>query len=45
MAATVWFGLSYGGAVLGYLAVNAFAARLLQDEFGYFVLAVTASTV
>ncbi len=45
VAAAVWFGLSYGGAVLGYLAVNAFAARLLQDEFGYFVLAVTASTV
>ncbi len=44
-AATVWFTLSYGGAILGYLAVNAFAARLLNDEFGYFVIAVSASTV
>lgn len=44
-AATVWFGLSYGVAILGYLAVNAFAARLLDDTFGYFVIAVTTSTV
>jgi len=43
--ATVWFAISYGIAVLGYLAVNAFAARLLYDEFGYFVIAVTAATV
>jgi uncharacterized membrane protein YfcA len=40
-----WFALSYAGAILGYLAVNAFAARLLDDEFGYFVIAVTASTL
>ena len=40
-AAIVWFGASYGGAILGYLALNAFAARLLGDTFGYFVLVVT----
>jgi len=40
-----WFAVSYGGAVLGYLAVNAFAARLLDDSFGYFVLAATVSTL
>ncbi len=43
--AIVWFGVSYGAAILGYLAVNAFAARLLGDTFGYFVLAVTVSTL
>lgn len=40
-----WFAVSYGGAVLGYLAINALAARLLDDGFGYFVLAVTVSTL
>ena len=44
-AAIVWFAVAYGGAMLGYLAVNAFAARLLGDRFGYFVTAVTISTV
>jgi len=44
-AATVWFALAYGGAILGYLGVNAFAARLLGDDFGYFVIAVSVSTV
>ena len=44
-AATVWLGFSYSGAIVGYLAVNAFAARLLQNQFGYFVIAVSASTV
>ena len=44
-ASLVWFGVSYGGAVLGYLLVNSFAARLLGDEFALFVVAVTASTV
>ncbi len=44
-AATLWFALAYGGAILGYLAVNAFAARLLKDSFGYFVIAVTVSTL
>ncbi|MGI8433627.1 MAG: lipopolysaccharide biosynthesis protein [Nocardioidaceae bacterium] len=43
--AIVWFGVSYGGAILGYLAVNAFAARLLNDSFGYFVIAITVSTL
>lgn len=40
-----WFGVSYGGAILGYLAVNALAARLLDERFGYFVLAITVSTL
>lgn len=40
-----WFAVSYGGAILGYLAINAFAARLLTDSFGYFVIAVTVSTL
>lgn len=40
-----WFALAYAGAIAGYLAVNAFAARLLDDEFGYFVIAVTVSTL
>jgi len=43
--AIVWFAVSYGSALLGYLALNAFAARLLGDMFGYFVLIVTVSTV
>ncbi len=43
--AIVWFALSYGGAILGYLAINAFAARLLGTGFGYFVIAVTVSTL
>jgi len=41
----MWFGLSYGAAILGYLAVYAFAARLLDDDFGYFVIAIATSTV
>ena len=40
-----WFAVSYGGAILGYLAVYALAARLLDDGFGYFVLAITVSTL
>ena len=44
-AAIVWFAFSYGGAILGYLAVNAFAGRLLGDRFGYFVIAMTVSTL
>lgn len=43
--AIVWFALSYGGVILGYLAINAFAARLLGTGFGYFVIAVTVSTL
>ncbi|MDN5895978.1 MAG: hypothetical protein L0H93_18375, partial [Nocardioides sp.] len=41
----VWFAFSYGGAILGYLAVNAAAARLLEERYGYFVIALTVSTV
>lgn len=37
--------MSYGGAVLGYLAVNAFGAALLGSDFGYFVLAMTLATL
>ncbi|MBA3266165.1 MAG: lipopolysaccharide biosynthesis protein [Nocardioidaceae bacterium] len=44
-AASVWFAVSYGLAILGYLAVNAFAGRLLDDTFGYFVIAITVSTM
>lgn len=43
--ALLWFAVSYGGAMLGYLVVNAFAGRLLTDSFGYFVIAVTVSTL
>lgn len=44
--ATIWFAFSYGGAILGYLAINALAGRLLgAASFGYFVVAVTVSTV
>jgi O-antigen/teichoic acid export membrane protein len=45
LGAMGWFAASYGGAVLGYLAINAFAARMLGTDFGYFVLAVTLSTL
>lgn len=44
--AILWFALSYGVAVLGYVGVNAIASRLLgQADFGYFVIATTLSTV
>ncbi len=43
--ASLWFALSYGGAILGDLAVNAIAARILGDQFGYSVIAVTSSTL
>jgi O-antigen/teichoic acid export membrane protein len=43
--AIAWFAFCYGGAVLGYLAVNAIAARLLVADFGQFVFAVTATTL
>jgi len=43
--AIIWFAVSYGGAILGYLAINAFAARVLGTGFGYFVTAVTVSTL
>lgn len=40
-----WFGFSYGGAVLGYLAVNALASRMLGAEFASFVIALSVSMV
>lgn len=41
-----WFVASYGVALVGYLAVNAIAARLLgPGRFGYFVLAMTSAAV
>lgn len=41
-----WFVGSYGVAIGGYLAANAIASRWLgADEFGYFVILVTASAV
>lgn len=44
--AAVWFAFSHGAAILGYLALNAFASRLLgPDTYGYFVIALTVSTV
>lgn len=43
VVALMWFGGSYGGAILGYVAVNALASRMLGDRFGYFVIAVSAS--
>lgn len=40
-----WFSLSYGFAILGYLAINAVVSRWLGvSEFGYFVIATTVST-
>lgn len=39
------FVTSYGVAILGYMALNAFAGRLLgPSEFGYFVAALTLTT-
>jgi O-antigen/teichoic acid export membrane protein len=44
--AIVWFGASYGVALIGYLGINAIASRLLgPGEFGYFVIAVSLTTV
>jgi O-antigen/teichoic acid export membrane protein len=40
-----WFGLSYGLAILGYLAINSIVSRWLGvAEYGYFVIAITVST-
>jgi len=42
----VWFGGGYGLAIVGYLALNATAARLLgASTFGYFVGILTLTTV
>lgn len=41
-----WFAASYGLAILGYLMANAIASRWLGvAEYGYFVIAITVSTV
>lgn len=41
-----WFAASYGVAILGYLVANAVASRWLGlADYGYFVVALTASTV
>jgi O-antigen/teichoic acid export membrane protein len=46
LSALVWFAISYGVAIGGYLLLNATASRLLSPSlFGYFVIAMTASTV
>lgn len=40
----LWFGVSYAGAVLGFLGVNAAAGRWLgPDDFGFFVAALAAT--
>lgn len=44
--AMVWFATSYAVAMIGYLVVNAAASRLLgRTDFGYFVIALTATTL
>jgi O-antigen/teichoic acid export membrane protein len=46
LGAVVWFGVAYGIAIVGYLVLNAAAGRLLgPDQFGYFVIALTVSTL
>jgi O-antigen/teichoic acid export membrane protein len=45
-ASTLWFAGPYGLALLGYLAVNALAARLLGTAgFGRFVAIITVTTL
>ncbi|MBA2445394.1 MAG: hypothetical protein H0V49_08700 [Nocardioidaceae bacterium] len=44
-AAASWVIFWYAAALLGYLAVNAMAARLLADSFAQFILAITVSTM
>lgn len=42
----VWFVVSYSMAILGYLVLNGAASRLLgPHDFGYFVVAITATTL
>lgn len=43
--ATIWFAFCYGGAILGYLVINGVAARLLVEDFGQFVIAVTVTSL
>ncbi|HYJ66469.1 MAG TPA: lipopolysaccharide biosynthesis protein [Nocardioidaceae bacterium] len=46
LSALIWFAISYGVAIGGYLLLNASASRLLSPSlFGYFVVAMTTSTV
>lgn len=46
LSALVWFAISYGVAIGGYLLLNASASRLLSPAlFGYFIVAMTTSTV
>lgn len=46
LSALVWFAISYGVAIGGYLLLNASASRLLSPAlFGYFVVAMTTATV
>lgn len=46
LGALGWFVVTYGLAIAGYLASNAIASRWLgPEEFGYFVIVVTASAV
>jgi len=41
-----WFAVSYGIAIVGYLALNSLASRLLGPaDFGYFVIALTVATL
>ena len=42
----LWFGGSYGVAIVAYLGLNAIASRLVgEDQFGYFLVVVTATTL
>lgn len=44
--ALVWFTGSYGVALIGYVLINAIASRMLgRQDFGYFVIAITATTL
>ncbi len=43
--AILWFAVSYGLTIIGYLVINAVAARMLGTGFGYFVIAMTVSTL
>jgi O-antigen/teichoic acid export membrane protein len=44
LTALGWYGVSYGLAIVGYLAINAIASRWLgTSEFGAFVIATSAA--
>lgn len=46
LGALVWFAGSYGLALVGYVLLNAIASRMLgRQDFGYFVIAITATTL